>query len=229
MRRSIAAAALTFAVGAGALPAEAQLRTAQITVTPVAGWYIPVQDLRSVPEGDTSVPVRRESSPMFGLAVEATFRGTPVSARGQVSYAPGGDLVAVRRAGDEACGTNCVRYNYRNDRLSSSSSFVAVGDAVLRAQTGRVRPYVAGGAGLRRYSFAQAELDGGFADAFATDVTRFVAHVGAGLEGRVGPLSMHLEVGDYFGHYPRAGAASQPTVGLQHDLAASFGVRFAVR
>lgn len=143
-----------------------------------------------------------------------------------MAYAPAGDLVAVRRAGEVSCGSNCVRFTYAHDRLSSSSAFLAVGDAVLRAQTGKVRPYIAGGAGLRRYGFAAPQLEGNFANAFANDVTRLIVHVGAGLEGTVGPTSLQLDVGDYFGHYPRIGTSP---IGLQHDLTISLGVRFSVR
>lgn len=227
MQKALVIIGLTLAAALVAHTAEAQLRTTQITVTPVAGWYVSVQDLSRVADGDVDVAVRKEPSPMLGLAAEAKFTGTPISARAHVVYAPGGDLVAVRRSGEEPCGSNCVRYSYEHDRLSSSSSFLAVGDAVLRAQTGKVRPYVAGGAGLRRYSFARSDLEGSFADGFRTDVTRFVAHLGAGVEAQVGPLALHLEAGDYFGHYPRSGASQHP-IGLQHDLAASLGVRFLV-
>lgn len=215
------------ALGVSRSDAAAQAQTRGFTIAPVVGWYVPIQDLRQVPEGESSVSVRRESSPLVGVALEAKFASTPISVRGQVAYA-GGDLVAARLVGEEPCGSNCIRNVYRNDRLASTSALLVIGDAVLRSSGGKLRPYVVAGGGVRRYGFSQAELEGGFADAFSEDVSRFVVHLGAGLDASFRGLAVTAEFGDYFGRIPKSGTSFEPVQGIQHDLTGSLGIRFVI-
>ncbi len=166
---------------------------------------------------------------MFGFAVEAMRPGHPVSARGQYGFSTGGSLVARRLSREESCGADCIRSVYSYERLSSASSAVAVVDLLVRSQSGRLRPYVAAGGGLRRYGFSQTELEGEFSTAFSQDVSRYVTHLGAGLEGTAKGVTVQLEFGDYFGRYPSSGAAVVGATGLQHDLSASLGITLKLR
>lgn len=229
MRSNFTIPVLALILGAASVPASAQIKAIHISVSPTAGWYAPISNLDRISEGDGSVAVRRQSSPMVGVAVEAKLPGMPVSARGQYAHAIGGSIVAKRLTGQESCGTDCVRFIYSDDQLSSSTTLLAVADAVVRAQVGRLRPYVAAGGGVRRYGFQQSELEPEFADAFSKDVTRLVAHLGAGLEANTRSVTAQVEFGDYFGRYPSSEAGLRSGMGFQHDLSVSFGVRFNVR
>lgn len=225
-RTTAALAALLLFAGVS----EAAAQAPRLTLTPAAGLYYPTRDLGRVDEGGDAVPVFLDQSAMAGLSVEAAFPAFPVQARGRILYAPRTHLVAERLVGEEPCGTGCTRFIYDQDELASGSVLVAVAEAVLRApERFPLRPYLAAGGGLRRYAFAQDDLEGEFAEAFADDVSRFVAHVGVGFDVAVGRMGVNVEVGDHLGRYridPGAGGVGAEE--MQHDLTASLGVRIAL-
>jgi hypothetical protein len=89
----------------------------------------------------------------------------------------------------------------------------------------RVRPYAVAGAGLRRYSVDDSELEPEFADAFTQDRTSVIGHVGLGAAVRARRAELRVEVGDYFGRH-RVGDARPWRA---HELSTTVGLTIPLR
>jgi hypothetical protein len=171
---------------------------------------------------------------MAGLTAELGLPVRALSLRGGLMYVSSG-LDARRFAGFESCGSDCDEAVYSSESIAGGRVFIAVADVVLRGpRIGPVQPYLLGGAGFKRYDFAQGELSGGYAAEYARDVTQRTSHVGLGTDVRIGSHSLVLEVSDYVGGFRSATDPAQGgTTALggrgQHDISFTAGFQFGIR
>jgi hypothetical protein len=204
-----------------------------VKLAPTVGWYAPTQNLRRVPEEGSSDWTRIAAGPMAGLTAELGLPVRAVSVRGGLMYVRSG-LDARRFAGFESCGSDCDEAVYRSEPIAGARVFIAVADVVLRTpRIGPVQPYVLGGAGIKRYDFAQRELSGGYAAEYARDVTQGTRHVGLGTDLRVGNHLLVLEVSDYVGGFrsaadPAQSGTTAPGGRRQHDISFTAGFKFGI-
>ncbi len=103
---------------------------------------------------------------------------------------------------------------------------LANADVVYRALRGtrNLTPYLVAGGGIKQYRFVGT---GGFVPgSFSSDVIDPAAHLGAGVEIRVGRALGAVELGDYLSRFHFHDGVDQVTT--QHDLVFRAGVSFDV-
>lgn len=215
---------LCLATALGASSAAAQSRAGKLKLTPVVGWYFPVLDLGVTAEDGELLPVSLGSSPALGIRVERGLAPSWLGVRGALTLVPDLDLRGRRSAGERSCGSNCVEFLDRNDRLTGSTILLASLDALARApRLLGTEPYALLGVGLKHYDFDQDALQPALAPTFSDNPTRGTIHVGFGAEVPAERWNLNVEVGDYESRY--AGLGSQ----VQHDGYLSGGVGIRLR
>lgn len=221
----LAAAAFTTA----AADAHGQAARAGWQVSGTVGWYHPTQYLGTLHRDGEAISVKAEPSLLTGIGVERLLPGTAIGLRGQLLFAPFSGSVAQRPAGTVSCGTNCVRVVHTEEPLASGTVLIGVADAVIRApRVLGIRPHFAVGAGLRRYGFDRADVEGDLTGALG-EPTRFLAHVGAGAAARVGRFELTAEASDFLGRYRISDPSEEAGERMQHDVAITFGVALTPR
>ncbi len=227
--KRLAASFLLAAAAFGSADAHGQTAPSGWRVSGTVGWYHPTQHLGTLNREGEGISVKAEPSLLTGIGVERLLPGTAISLRGQLLFAPFSGSVAERSAGTVSCGTNCFRQVYTVEPLGSGTVLLGVADAVIRApDVFGIRPHFAVGAGLRRYGFDGADVEGELTGALA-EPTRFVAHVGAGVTARVGRFEFTAEASDFLGRYRISDPSEDVGDRMQHDLSITLGVGLAKR
>lgn len=184
-------------LAAAAAIAAPSAASAQVTITPAAGAFIPASDLASLREGADRARIERAGTLGLGLNLELGWL------RGSVAYATGATLSESGVDGRENIG--------------DGSLLAAAVDVVLRPLPRvLVQPYVLGGAGLKRedYSFRDAAIE----NPLPADRSEFALHVGAGADLMLGGFGVMVEITDFISRKPDGGFG-------QHDAFAMLGVR----
>lgn len=198
------------------LPASAQKRGAAFALMPEAGWYMPQRDLSST----SRLPAAVASGPALGLRAEAPLPVRGTALRGGFSWVES-ELTRPRLAEGAQCGDVCPIIPGEFERVSGARIYLALADLLVRGpRLGPVQPYLAAGGGFKYYDFAQADLSGEFASAFAEDETAPMSHLGIGLNFSVGSHTAVVEAGNY--------SSRSSTHGRQDDIALTAGLRIRV-
>lgn len=211
---------------AGAPMATAQSAPGAVRLVPTVGWYAPLSDLGTVSEGEVNTPVQFDASVAVTLGVEVALPVPWLTARGTLAFAPSAGLSARRFSGEESCGVSCTRFIHETVPLADSRVLILTAGASARLpQLGLLRPYLLGGAGVKRYDLAQDQLAPEYAGIFATDASSFTLHAGIGLDVPVGPVVLKAELSDYLSRYRSLDGQPGSAGRLQQDLSAQIGVR----
>ncbi|MBI4545476.1 MAG: hypothetical protein HY703_09795 [Gemmatimonadetes bacterium] len=205
---------LALALAAGAPAARAQVPGVNLQVVPKIGAYLPVSDLAELRD---TVSAEMEAGLAIGLALELNLPLSPINIRGNLEYATDSKVSAEGvRQGDEA----------------ETTLLALVGDIVYRPlpRIIVVQPYVLAGAGVKRYDFDEEDLRQAGEDlrnAFPEDATDFTLHLGAGLDVKLGPIALLVEVSDYISWFKResSGAGSGDGSEIQNDVFGMVGFR----
>jgi hypothetical protein len=171
--RSLAAAAAAAVV---LVPGRAEGQ--RISLTPMAGAYIPASDVYELREQAETVRVEKEATLGLGMALELG------SFRAMLAYATGATVNG--RGVDQDAG-----------ELGDGSVLVATGSIVLRPipRILLLRPYLLAGGGLKWASYSFDGAGGGPSlDAEQTDPA---AHIGLGTDLMLGPVGLVMEVNDF--------------------------------
>jgi hypothetical protein len=196
--RAVVVAAVLLATAAAAAHAQGM----NLQVVPKIGVFSPLVRFTETTELDTGVAL--------GVAGEVTVPAWPVNLRLNLDHARATDI--VRRDATEAV-------------LGTVSISAIVGDVVVRPlpAAARFQPYLLAGAGVKLYSIDRRvelpELTG-----FGRSATRATLHVGGGVDVRVGPLSLLLEIGNYMSTLASGTGESR----MQHDAFGMLGFRVSM-
>lgn len=189
-----------------AAPAAAQ--RLELHMEPRVGAFVPAG--RLVREHDGLIRFRAELAPSLavGLGLELDAPRLRLGVRAGVDYATASTLIAHGFTLDSV-GVGLV---------------AAAADVVLRPFDRRaaVRPYVAAGAGLKRYIVSETGLTRALAGVLPGDRTDSALHAAAGAEARWGPLGLAAEASDYVSRF------TAPSTGhrrLQNDVFLTVGLR----
>ncbi|MBX6363780.1 MAG: hypothetical protein IRZ00_07925 [Gemmatimonadetes bacterium] len=197
-------------VGAALLaPApSARAQQLELRLAPRIGAFVPAG--RLVREHDGLIRFRADLAPSLavGLGLELDAPRLRLGVRAAVDYATAPTLVAHGFTVDSA-GVGLL---------------VAGADVVLRPLDGRarVRPFLAAGAGLKRYLVPEAGLTRALAGVLPSDRTDPALHGAAGAEARWGPIGVVAEAGDYVSWFLAPSTGHQR---VQHDLLVTLGLR----
>ena len=190
-----------FVVAALAL-APAAVQAQGISVTPMAGVFIPASDLYEIrDEAEQIFEVEKEAAFGLGLNVELGWL------RGSVAYATGATLNEGGVDGQENIGEGKL--------------LAVAGDLVLRPipRLIVVQPYLIAGAGLRREDFSYE--DDGLSNALPSDKSNFALHAGLGVDVMLGRLGVVAEVTDFI-------SQDEEDDWSQHDAFGFVGLKFRV-
>lgn len=172
---------LTAAVAA-ALLVPLQTHAQGISITPLAGAYIPASDFYELREGAEDARVEKEATFGLGLALELG------SIRAMLAYATGATV--NDRGVDQTAGA-----------IGDGSVLVATASMVFRPlpRVLGLRPYLMAGGGLKRESYSFDESGGGVdpGATFDDELTDPTAHLGVGADLMVGRLGVVLEANDF--------------------------------
>ena len=178
-------------------PAAAQVPGINLELVPRIGVYRPLSDL--------SDDVKLGGDLAIGLAAELDLPLLPIGLRANMDYATGAPI----SFGDA-------------EREGENTVLTLVGDVVfnLLPRISPLQPYLLAGAGVKRYEF-----DPGSGGAlFPEDASDFTGHLGAGLNLRLGPAGVLIEVSDYISSFDDGSGDSK----LQNDLFATAGFRIGL-
>lgn len=177
-----------------ATPAAAQVPGLNVVVAPRIGVYAP---LGSLMETGTS-EIKIKGGLGLGLSVELDLPLSPVNVRANFDGALGRD---VEEDGVKIGDVDIVNLT---------------GDLVLRPFPRVVaQPYLLAGAGIKRYSSGFGAGDDSSSD--------FTGHVGAGIDAKLGPLGLLVEVSDYISSFKPNGDSK-----LQNDVFIMAGLRIGL-
>lgn len=182
--------------------APVALQAQGISVTPMAGVYIPASDLYEIrDEAEQIFEVDREGTFALGLNVELGWL------RGSVAYASGATL---NEGGVDG-----------QDNIGEGKLLAVAGDLVLRPipRLLIVQPYLIAGAGLRREDFSFD--DDGVSDALPSDKSDFALHAGLGVDVMLGRIGLVAEVTDFI-------TQDENDDWSQHDAFGFVGLKFRV-
>ena len=184
-----------------AMFAPAAAHAQGISVTPMAGVYIPASDLYDIADEAERIRVDKEGTFALGLNVELGWL------RGSLAYASGAQLNESGVEGDENIGEGKL--------------LAVAGDLVLRPipRLLIVQPYLIAGAGLRREDYSYD--DEGISDAFPSDKSDFALHAGIGADVMLGRLGIVAEFTDFI-------TKNEDDEWKQHDAFAFVGLKFRV-
>jgi hypothetical protein len=178
------------------------LQAQGISVTPMAGVYIPASDLYEIRDDAEQIfEVDKEGTFALGLNVELGWL------RGSVAYASGATLNEGGVAGQ--------------DEIGEGKLLAVAGDLVLRPipRLLIVQPYLIAGAGLRREDFSFE--DDGVGNALPSDKSDFALHAGLGVDVMLGRLGIVAEVTDFI-------TQDEEDDWSQHDAFGFVGLKFRV-
>ncbi|HET9440367.1 MAG TPA: outer membrane beta-barrel protein [Longimicrobiales bacterium] len=185
-----------------ALLAPAMVHAQGISVTPMAGVYIPASDLYEIRDDAEQIfTVDKEGAFALGLNVELGML------RGSIAYATGAQL-------NERGVTN-------QENIGEGKLLAVAGDLVLRPipRLIIVQPYLIAGAGLRREDYSYE--DDGLAAALPEDKSDFALHAGIGADVMLGRLGVVAEFTDFI-------TQDEDDKWKQHDAFAFVGLKFRV-
>ncbi|HEY0674462.1 MAG TPA: outer membrane beta-barrel protein [Longimicrobiales bacterium] len=185
-----------------ALLAPAAVHAQGISVTPMAGVYIPASDLYEIRDNTEQVfTVDKDGAFALGLNVELGML------RGSIAYATGAQL-------NERGVTN-------QENIGEGKLLAVAGDLVLRPipRLIIVQPYLIAGAGLRREDYSYE--DSGLADALPEEESDFALHAGIGADVMLGRLGVVAEFTDFI-------TQDEDDKWKQHDAFAFVGLKFRV-
>ncbi len=222
-------------VASSPLSVSAQTRGLHAEVTPVVGWFRPIENLRAVQEDSAVFWTRIAPARTLGIRVESDVPAIRFLAlRGSILYT-GSDLAVQRQSGRESCGEACFRTVYMDDPIAPGSLLTLSADLVLHGpRILRVQPRVLMGGGIKRYYFGQDALQGPYAAAFAADESARTFHLGFGADVNVARYGIVAEVGTYMNDFDQMSPVhSEPGYTLprdfgeiQMDVFMTIGVRF---
>jgi hypothetical protein len=169
-----------------------------IRLIPSFGSYLPAGDLGFGSDGPNS-PAHLNLSRGYavGLAVEAPLSSI-FSLRAGARYGFASEVVAGIRV---PCEAGCTAAEYERSSLADASSALFSADLVLRpfGSSMGVQPYLLAGGAYRRHFYDQDLLPSGGASAGAAEqASRWVPHLGLGVEVPVSSLLLRVEA-DIFG------------------------------
>jgi hypothetical protein len=154
------------------LPANA---SAQVIITPGAGFYFQASSFDELESASDEVRVEREGT--LGLTVGVEFGLLRLS----LAYASGATL-------NEEGVQN-------GDEIGDGSLLAATAGVSLKLlQQSPIRPYLMAGAGLKRAGFS---FEDGAYTGLPDSQTDFAGHLGVGLALAAGPIGVALEVSDF--------------------------------
>lgn len=183
----------------------------ELRLAPRVGAFIPAG--RLVREHDGLIRFRAELAPSLavGLGLELDAPRLRLGVRAGVDYATAPTLVAHGFTVDSA----------------GVGFLVASADVVLRPldRRARIRPFLAAGAGLKRYVVPEAGLTRALAGVLPRDRTDPALHGAAGAEVRSGPIGVAAEVGDYVSWFLAPSTGHQR---VQHDVLVTVGLRLRI-
>lgn len=182
-----------------AAPAAAQMN---VHIVPKIGVFTPMSGLT----GNTEL----SSGLALGVAAEFGIPLLPLRLRANVEH---------------LTGTELERRNEEETRVGDVVITTLTGAAVLRPlpATALFQPYFLAGAGVKRYEMELENLAGGELSGVAQSQSRFTGQAGGGVDVRVGPLAMVLEVSDYISTFVAGSGESR----LQNDLFGMLGFRIS--
>jgi hypothetical protein len=130
--------------------------------------------------------------------------------------------LALRVTADYVIDVDIVRRGTTAEHVGDVSLLTIVGGLVLRPLPAAVfaRPYFLAGAGVKRYAMSLETTGGGDLSGVDENASRVTGHIGGGVDVRVGPVDLVLEVADYLSTFRAATGAK-----LQHDAFGQVGVR----
>ena len=202
MRHRILVLAAAALASAGlATPASAQ--GINVEILPRAGLYMPLNALTEEAELDNVFAV--------GVAAELVVPGLPFNLRANLDYANTTDIV-------ERSAAEIV--------LGEATLLAVTGDVVLRPRSvaGTAHPYVLAGVGMKRYDIRLNDSAHGSLVGMDGTRTRLALHVGGGVDVRVGPLAVVLEISDYIGSVETGDGDTR----WQNDVFGMVGFRVAM-
>lgn len=134
--------------------------------------------------------------------------------------------IALRVTADYLVDADIVRRGTTEERVGDVSLLGVVGGVVLRPLPSAViaHPYFVGGAGIKRYVLELETTGGGDLSLTTGTVSRVTVLAGGGLDVRVGPVALVLEVVDYLSTFVAATGDSR----VQHDAFGQAGVRITI-
>lgn len=198
---------------------------AKTSVFVSAGGMRSSTQLRHVFDADSGYTTRLASAPVVSLGLERALFGA-LRVRGTLSYSPG-KLAIRRQDGTSSCGSNCIRFEYKDDPIADAAMYAATADVVIPGpRVSVLRPYLLLGFGAKSYRFDQDALTGGFRESYARNEVHATGHAGAGLEIQLGRASALLEASDYFSTFPAEIGSS--TRNAQNDASLRLGLKLPV-
>ena len=193
-----------------AVPAALQAQGG-MRVIPQVGLYVPLSDLGRVQSGSTAVEIaKKESTLGLGLSLELGARD-PWSFRINGVYGTESD-VPISRVGCTDCAAR-------------STVAVVTGSVVVRPLPNLlvVRPYLQGGAGLKRYDFDEDDAREEGLDAFVNDQNELTGHLGVGAEVNLG-LRLLVEISDFISGFDVGSDTLGGEGETQHDFFITIGL-----
>lgn len=177
-----------------ASPAAAQIPGINVVVTPRIGVYSPLGNLIETSTSEFKI----KSGLGLGLSVEVDLPLSPVNVRANLDAALGRD---IEEDGSKVGDVDIVN-------LTADLVFRPLPRVVAQ-------PYLLAGAGIKRYSSGFGSGDNSSSD--------FTGHLGAGVDARLGPLALLVEVSDYISSFKSNGDSK-----LQNDVFIMAGVRIGL-
>jgi hypothetical protein len=178
-----------------ATPAAAQVPGVNVAIAPRIGVYAPLGNLMETSTSEFKI----KSGLGLGLSVELDLPLSPINVRANLDATVGRD---VEEDGVKVGDVDVVNLT---------------GDLVFRPIPRVVaQPYLLAGAGIKRYS-------SGFGAGDGNSTSDFTGHVGAGIDGKLGPLGFMAEVSDYISSFSSNGDSK-----LQNDMFIMAGLRIGL-
>jgi hypothetical protein len=214
------------------LPGLLSAQAVRLEFTPRVGYYAPLGDVgAAAPANGTWYldldRIKPTASLQLGLGVSRP--GSPLSARVH-------GLMALESHADGRfeCYPGLACPSILMNTTAEATIWAAVADLVVTPFDGRLRPFAALGAGVKRHSFAWPET-AIFVESGEYSESALALHGGVGFELELAGAPLRLEVSDYWSAEGKglqgtdANQVSRPRRQARHDLAVSLGwsiVRF---
>jgi hypothetical protein len=185
--------------GVAVLALSAQAASAQLSITPSIGAFIPASDLKDLRSSAEEARLNREGTLGLGLNVEFG------SLRGSIAYATGATITEEGVENDEEIGEGSV--------LAVAADFV-----VRPLPRIIVQPYLLGGVGFKRADYSYND-EGLGTDVLPEDNRDLSLHFGIGADLMFGGIGIMAEVTDFL-------SKDQDDEWGQHDAFAFIGLKF---
>jgi len=184
----------------------AQVPGIDLQLVPKIGAFLPLGSIFETTVANRTISPQFQSALAIGLALEIDVPLSPVNFR--VNLESASTSVAT---GDPTIAGFDARL------------LAVVGDLVFRpaSRLAPAQPYLLAGLGIKAYDFEADAADTRIRP-FFEDRTDFAVHLGAGLDVRLGPVSLVGEIGDYLSWFRPAEAFERR---MQNDLFLMLGLR----